>query len=196
VCRISPVFTTEYVREVAPQSASLSHDMSLKVVRYQDLPPGYPEHAITDEPKTFFDMFDTTKCLLDCPGLRDLHRKLYCKEGQRASNRGKIKKKKELDRMIVHQYLQSHQEWYTSAEILASTQAGCTSCSVLQQIFRHIFPGDGHGLSGDYQYSTAGYVFELRRRPVEQDGIVETVQLFQPSGTHSSPESCIEGLKS
>jgi hypothetical protein len=103
--------------------------------------------------KNFFEVFDTSGCLLNCECER-LH----------ARSRKNTKRK----------------EWFTASEIAASVLKGCRSCYVLNLIIQESFLRSEHSVSSTDQYSISRN-FELKRLPAGEK-TVEMIQLFQPSG--------------
>jgi hypothetical protein len=136
--------------------------------------------------KSFFDVFGTTGCRLNCQLQRTIEQNFQHNKVKHVAHSRTERKWVRAARKEHHnQCSGSHQEWFTASDITASSAQGCGSCSILRQIIQNLFSENEQGLSGRYEYSIP-YLgsFEIKRRPLQDSKEpVEIIQLFQPPGT-------------
>jgi hypothetical protein len=90
--------------------------------------------------KSFFDVFGTTGCLLNCEDKKTLEQNIQHNKTKydKTDRKGvRLARKEFLTR--CHE---SCQEWFTASEITASAAQGCGSCSALRQIIQNLFSGN------------------------------------------------------
>jgi hypothetical protein len=132
--------------------------------------------------KSFFEVFGTTGCLLNCEGGGTFEQNFQKdKKNQDLHSMSKRKGNWWARKKYTIEYCKSRQEWFSASEITASSAQGCGSCGVLEQIIQNLFSRNEQGLTCEYEFSVS-LDFELRRRPLGREGQIEIVQLFQPPG--------------
>jgi hypothetical protein len=160
--------------------------MSVIIANYKEA-IAFAENARCAAPqvkKNFFDVFGTPGCLLNCEDERTVNQNFqYDKTKHVIHSRTERKKVRLARKKYLAEFHETRQEWFTASEIIASAAQGCGSCSALRQIIQNSFFGNEQGLSNRYEYSVPQN-FDLKRRPIDTEGSVETIQLFQPPGMY------------
>jgi len=157
--------------------------MSVKVIHPNELQT-YLNNAQSEIPrvtKTFFDIFGTSGCLLNCEAERNLEEVFeYNKEKYDIKSKRDRKRVRAARIAHVKQHEGTRQEGFTASEITASATSGCGSCNVLKQIIQILLFRDEEFCDG-FEYSVARD-FQLSRRSRGAKEPDVTVQLFQYPG--------------
>jgi hypothetical protein len=158
--------------------------MSVKLVNLKV--PGIPliDAKLTAQrvTKTFFDVFGTTGCLLNCEAEKNLEDQFeYNKEKYDIKSKQDRKRVRAARAAHIKQHKGSRQDWFIASEIKASAARGCGSCSVLRQVIQNLFSEDEQ-LGDEPEYSVSRD-FQLSRRVWGGETPDVVIQLFQYPGT-------------